>query len=95
MSAARTKLSERTTNILESIMTATVASLLVGLPTTVKLRGTQIELEAVTCAVKACRQFQDALERPNASITEVMERLSEKRKAVKEFERVLNVAWPL
>jgi len=95
MSTAQARLSDRSTNILETIVTATVASLLVGKPTNVKLRGTQPELEAVTAAVKACRKFQEALMRPNVTVAEVMNRLDDKRQAVREFERVLNVPWPL
>ena len=95
MSTARTKFNEQPTNILETIVIATVGSLLIGKPTNVKLRGTQDELEAVTAAVSASTRFQEALSRPGATVAEVMKSLDEKHRAVKEFERVLNVTWPL
>ena len=95
MSTARTRLNDVPTNILEAIVEATVGSLLIGRSTSVRLRGSKVELDALARAVNSCTRFQEELARPGVTVESAMRLLDEKREAIREFERVVHVRWPL
>lgn len=60
-----------------------------------KIRGTPEEVQAVANAMIASKRFQDELSRNGATVESVMQKLGLKHAAAREFERILNVPWPL
>lgn len=88
-------INELKVNLLGKIFLAAVAAWVVGKATNLKIRGTPAEVKAVTDAMLASRRFQDELSRPGATVNSVMQKLGLKNASVREFERILGIAWPL
>jgi len=82
-------------NLLGKIFFTACAAWLVGKATNIKLRGTQEEIRAVSEAMMSSRRFQEELENPGATMDSVMNKLGLKHASAREFERILNVPWPL
>jgi hypothetical protein len=73
---------------------AGLGSWLIGKPTDIKLRGTSREMRAVTEAMAATKQFQQELDRPDATVASVTQALVKKHVAAKAFEQELGMQWP-
>lgn len=82
-------------NLLGKIFFSAVGAWLVGRATNLKIRGSKDEIAAVANAMMASRRFQEELSRPGATVESVMQRLDLKHATAKEFERILDVPWPL
>lgn len=82
-------------NALGKLFFAACAAWIAGHATSVKLRGTLDEVNAVTAAIVSSRKFQDEMNRPGATVASVLEKLNLKHASAVEFERRLGVPWPL
>ena len=89
------QLNELKLNLLGKIFFTACAAWLVGKATNVKVRGTEQEIRALSNAMMASKRFQDELRQPGATVESVMAKLGLKHANAREFERVLNVPWPL
>lgn len=89
------RIDELRLNLLGKIFFSAVGAWLVGKATNLKIRGTPDEIEAVTYAMMSSRRFQDELSRPGATVESVMQCLGLKHASAREFERILDVPWPL
>jgi hypothetical protein len=88
-------LNELRLNLLGKILFAAIGAWLVGRNVNMKIRGTPEEVQAVANAMIASKRFQDELSRNGATVESVMQKLGLKHAAAREFERILNVPWPL
>jgi len=88
-------LHERDLNLLGKIMFTAIGAWLVGKATNIKLRGSQEEIQTVYNAMVSSRRFQDELHRPGATVDSVMTKLQLKNASSQQFEKILNIAWPL
>lgn len=95
MADTKEPLNELQLNLLGKIFFTACAAWLVGKATSMKVRGSQQEVDAVSNAMMASRRFQDELRRPGATVESVMDRLGLKHASAREFERILGVPWPL
>lgn len=66
-----------------------------GRASDVNLRGSQQQLETVRRVMIASRQFHEELNRPNASLQSIAEKLEEKHSAAERFEASFGVRWLL
>jgi len=82
-------------NLLGKLMFAAMGAWLVGKVTNIKFRGSKEEITAVTNAMLSSKRFQEELRSPGASVDSVMQKLGLKNASAREFERILNVKWPL
>lgn len=82
-------------NLLGKIFFTALGAWMVGKATNIKLRGTKEEINTIVEAMLASRRFQDELNRPGATIDSVIEKLGLKHASAREFERILQVPWPL
>lgn len=80
-------------NLLENIFIATCAAAMLGRSTDIKLRGTKEEIAAITNMTSAASCFKEELSRPEATVNSILQKLSEKQKAVNEFKRIFNTSW--
>lgn len=88
-------LNELRLNLLGKIFFTACAAWLVGKATSIKLRGTEDEVDAVASALMSSKRFQEELNRPGASVESVMNKLNLKHASAREFERVLGIKWPI
>jgi len=88
-------LNELKLNLMGKIFFAAAAAWLVGRATNLKIRGTSEEIAAVTNAMLASRRFQEELSYGGATVESVMQKLGLKHASAREFERILNVPFPL
>ena len=91
----KTGINELKINTAGKIFFATLGAWLVGKAVNTKLRGTREQVEAVANVLTASRNFQDELNRPDATVESVVRKLGEKHVSAIEFERVLGLPWPL
>lgn len=91
----RQPLNELQLNLLGKIFFGTVAAWLVGKSVNTKLRGSKEQIEVVAEALTASRKFQEELNRPDASVESVVQKLGAKHMSAARFERILGVPWPL
>lgn len=89
------KLNELHTNMIGKIFYTACAAWLVGRITNIKLRGSQTEVQAIANAMLASKRFQQEMQKPGASVEDVMNKLNLKHASAQEFERVLGVPFPL
>lgn len=89
------QLNELKLNLLGKIFFTAVGAWLVGKATSMKIRGTPDEVQAVANAMMASRRFQEELNRSGATVESVMNKLGLKHASAREFERILGVPWPL
>lgn len=83
------------TNLLGEIFYVTLGAWLVGRQPVTKIQGTRLQVETVTRAMVATRNFQNELQRPGATVGTISERLEAKNVAAMEFEKVFGTSWPL
>jgi hypothetical protein len=74
---------------------AALGAWLVGRLSGIKIRGTQEEINAIANAMMASKRFQDELNRDGATVDSVVQKLGLKNASIKEFERILQIRWPL
>jgi len=89
------QLNELHLNLVGKLFFAAVGAWLIGKATNIKLRGTKEEIDAVTNAMMASKRFQEELKRPGATVQSVVDKLGLKHASAKEFQRILNVPFPL
>lgn len=89
------QLNELHLNLVGKLFFAAVGAWLIGKATNIKLRGTKEEIDAVTNAMMASKRFQEELKRPGATVQSVIDKLGLKHASAKEFQRILNVPFPL
>lgn len=89
------RLDELKLNLLGKVLFAAVGSWLVGRPTNLKVRGAPEEVQAFRGALLATRSFQEELERPEATVESVMQKLGLKHGAAREFEKIMGMRWPM
>ena len=77
------------------IFLAAVAASLLGKISNVRVRGTQEQIDALKDALMASREFQDELERPSATVQDIMNKLHLKGISAAEFERRFGVPFPI
>ena len=77
------------------VFLAAVAASLLGKISNVRVRGTQEQIDALKDALMASREFQDELERPGATVQQVMDKLQLKNISAEEFERRFGVPFPI
>lgn len=73
---------------------AGIAAWLIGQKTRLKIRGTKEEIDALTNALIASRQFQHELKRPGATADSVLVKLGLKNASVREFEELTGIPFP-
>jgi len=95
MEDKKQRLNELHTNLLGKIFYTACAAWLVGKAVNLKIRGSDSEVNAIANAMLASRRFQDELRRPGATSDSVVQKLGLKHASAREFERILNVPWPL
>ena len=61
----------------------------------IKIKVTQEQLKVIKDIIKASKEFQDAINKSDVSIEEVMEKIQNKNKAKEAFESVMKRPWPL
>ena len=81
--------------LIDRAIFSTLGSMLVGRDTSVKLRGSHLEIETVAKALDASKKFQEELSNPSATVKTVMERFDEKKANGKAFEKKFGIPWPL
>lgn len=79
----------------ERLLTTSLVAWLTGKEVNVKFRGSRNEIAAISNALLSSKQLQEELNRPDATIASVMEKLHIKQTSAAEFERVLRIPWPL
>lgn len=82
-------------SLLENIFFASAAAGFVGKNINVKLRGTKEELSAITTAISTANCFNEELNRADATVSSIMQKLSEKQKAANECRRIFGASWLL
>lgn len=82
-------------SVVGKIFLAGVASAVLGCPPHIKVRGTPDQITTVMNAVEAARAFHIELQRPDAMVQDIMDKLQLKNIAAKEFELKLGLPWPL
>ena len=82
-------------DLFDKIFLKAVSGLVVGKKINVQFQGTRRELQVVSEAIQATRNFQDELNRPGASLDSILYRLGAKHIAAVEFEKTLGISWPL
>jgi len=85
----------KNTKTFEKIFFAVISSWLLGRPTNTKVQGSQEEVDALMAALLASKNFQDELNKPDASIESVTVKLGAKHLSASHFESVFGVSWPL
>jgi hypothetical protein len=61
----------------------------------VKVRGTPQQLQAISDAIVASRQFQAELQKPGATVESVIQKLQIRNMTKDRFERITGKPWPL
>jgi hypothetical protein len=89
------QLNELHVNLIGKLFFAAVGAWLIGKATNIKLRGTKEEINAVANAMMASKRFQDELKRSGSTVQSVVDKLGLKHASAKEFQRILNVPFPL
>lgn len=89
------RIDELKLNVVGKIFFVAAAAWLLDRAVNVKVKGTRQEIDAVANVMMSSKRFQDELARPGATVESVMEKLNLKNASAREFERVLNVKWPL
>lgn len=82
-------------NTMGKVFFAALGAWLVGRLSGIKIRGTQEEINAIANAMMASKRFQDELNRDGATVDSVVQKLGLKNASIKEFERILQIRWPL
>lgn len=77
------------------ILRAGVTAWALGRPANMKIRGTKAQITALTEVLDATKLFQAELDRKDANVEAVMEKLEHKRIAAAAFTRVCGIVWPL
>ncbi len=77
------------------IFLAGVAAAALGKMSNIKIKGTQAEIEALKSALLASKAFQEELNREDASVQSIMDKLHLKNVTAQNFEEKLGVPWPL
>lgn len=79
----------------EKIFAAAVGARLLGKPINLKVRGTQREVKVVTEAISATERFQKELDRRGSTIESIAAKLALKHEAVRVFEEVIGIRFPI
>jgi len=77
------------------LLVTSLTAWMLGKNLNVKVRGTKDEMRVVENVLSASKTFQEELNRPGATIASINEKLTAKRTAAAEFERVVGVPWLL
>jgi hypothetical protein len=77
------------------IFLAGITSAVLGKQSFLKIKGTPDEVDVIKQALKASRDLHDEIENPNATVQSIMSRLNIKNHAASEFQKVLNLPWPI
>ena len=91
----RKPINELHLNLLGKVFFVAAAAWIVGKACNLKLRGTPEEMRVVHEALMSSRQFHNELNRPDASVNSIMECLTKKHAAAREFERTFDLPYPL
>lgn len=82
-------------SVVGKIFLAGIASALLGIPSNIKIRGTPDEIAVFKDALQACKEFQDELKNPDATVQSIMNKHENKKIAVSEFSDCFGLPWPL
>lgn len=80
---------------LKKIFLAEISARLVGKSVNSKFYGTQKELNLISEALSASKEFHDELNNPSATLDSVILKLGKKHVAVLNFEKALGFSWPM
>lgn len=83
------------TTCYDQILLTAVKMWLTGQPTTVRLRGDITEACIIANALKSCKDLQNELSSPTASLVSVMSKIKDKQKACYLFETKFGIKWPI
>ena len=86
---------EQGINTVGKIFLAAVTSTILGKPSNVKIKGTPEQVETIKRALVASRELHDEINRPEATVQSIMDRLEMKRQAADEFSQVVGLPWPI
>ena len=79
----------------KKIFEIALTSFLVGKDTSLKIRGNKKEMKAITEAFRATKNFHEELYREGATLESISLRLQEKREKIAEFEKIIEIRWPI
>lgn len=82
-------------NIVGKLFLSALASWSAGKKTGLKIKGTKKEIDALVSALNASRDFQEELQKVDATVNSVIEKLATKHAKGKEFEELTGIPWPL
>lgn len=85
----------KSSKMFDKILSTVISSWLLGKPTNMKVHGSQEEIDALMAALLASKNFQDELNKPDASVEAVIAKLGAKHVSASNFENVFGVSWPL
>lgn len=82
-------------NPLGKIFFTTLGAWLVGKAVNTKIRGSKSQVEALSEALVATKNFQEELYLETATVDSVVEKLNKKHSAAEKFEAEIGLPWPL
>jgi hypothetical protein len=82
-------------NLTGKLFFGACAAWLAGKAVNTMIRGTEEEVDAVYNVMIASKKFQEELQKPDATVSSVMEKLGLKNATARQFEKILGVEWPL
>jgi hypothetical protein len=74
---------------------ASLVAVLQGGKSSIKLKGTPEQIKALTDVIQASKAFQEEVQKPDATIESVIEKMRLKNMAAADFKSKTNFPWPL
>jgi len=82
-------------NFTGKMLIASLGAWLAGKYVNTKLKGTKEEMRAITEALLSSKRFQEELNKPNATVESIIEKMRSKEMSAATFKRVIGIKWPL
>lgn len=82
-------------NLGGKVFLTALSAWIVGKKVNTKIRGTSQEIKVITSTLLASKHLHDELNKSNATVKSVVQKIHQKQKHVAEFERLFGLKWPL
>src|SRR5688572_26323380 len=81
-------------SVVGKVFLAAIASAALGRPSNVRVKGNPDQVEAIRAALAAAHALRVEIDRPGATVQDVMDKLQVLRAAAATFEDMTGLPWP-